>query len=112
MNNVVLIGRLTKDLVIKEVGESKVVNFTLAVPRNYKNKEGEVEADFINCSAWNVNASNMFEFCKKGDLLGVEGELHTSTYEKDEVTHYKTEVLANRIKFLQTKKVEVVEDGE
>lgn len=112
MNNVILIGRLTNDLEIKEVGENKVINFSLAVPRNYKNKDGEVETDFINCTVWNATADNMKEFCKKGDMLAVEGTLVTSTYEKDEVKHYKTEVRVDRIKFLQPKKVEVVEDGE
>lgn len=112
MNNVILIGRLTNDLEIKEVGESKVINFSLAVPRNYKNKDGEVETDFINCTVWNASAENMKEFCKKGDMLAVEGTLVTSTYEKDDVKHYKTEVRVDRIKFLQPKKVEVVEDGE
>lgn len=112
MNNVVLIGRLTKTPELKEVGESKVINFTLAVPRTYKNSDGEVEADFINCSIWNASAENMHTYCKKGDMLAVEGNLYTSTYEKDGVKHYKTEVRVNRVKFLQPKKVEVVEDGE
>lgn len=112
MNNVILIGRLTNDLELKEVGESKVINFSLAVPRSYKNKDGEVDTDFINCSIWNASAENMKEFCKKGDLLAVEGSLQTSTYEKDEVKHYKTEVRVDRVRFLPQKKVEVVEDGE
>lgn len=111
MNNVILIGRLTNDLELKDLGESKVINFTLAVPRNYKNKDGEVETDFINCSVWNATAENMKEFCKKGDLLAVEGSIYTSTYEKDEVKHYKTEIRVDRMRFLQQKKVEV-KDGE
>lgn len=112
MNNVILIGRLTKDVEIKEVGENKVANFTLAVQRSYKNSDGEYEADFINCVAWNGVADNMSEFLKKGDLVGVKGSLITSTYEKDEVKHYKTEVRADKITFLTQKKVEVKEDGE
>lgn len=112
MNNVLLIGRITNDLELKEVGEAKVINFSLAVARPYKNKDGEVDTDFINCSIWNANAENMKEFCKKGDLLVVEGSLQTSTYEKDEVKHYKTEVRVDRVRFLQPKKVEVTEDGE
>lgn len=112
MNNVILIGRLTNDLELKEIGESKVINFTLAVQRNYKNKDGEIETDFINCVVWNATAENMNEFCKKGDLLAVEGSLQTSVYEKDEVKHYKTEVRVDRMRFLQQKKVEVKDDGE
>ena len=106
MNNVILIGRLTNDLELKEVGEAKVINFSLAVPRAYKNKDGEVDTDFINCSIWNASAENMKEFCEKGDLLAVEGSLYTSTYEKDEVIHYKTEVRVDRVRFLQPKKVD------
>lgn len=108
MNNVRLIGRLTNDLEIKEVGESKVINFSLAVPRNYKNKDGEVKTDFINCNIWNASAENMKEYCKKGDLIAVEGSLQTSSYEKDGVKHYKTEIRVDRVRFLQQKKVEVV----
>lgn len=113
MNNVVIIGRLTKDLEIKEIKEGvNVLNFTLAVQRSYKNEDGEYETDFINVVAWNDVAKNLSEFCKKGDLVGVKGELITSSYEKDDVKHYKTEVRANRISFLTPKKVEVKEDGE
>lgn len=112
MNNVILIGRLTNDLEIKEVGDSKVINFTLAVQRTYKNADGEYEADFISCVAWNGIADNMKEYLHKGDLVAVKGSLLTSTYEKDEVKHYKTEVRADKISFLTPKKVEVVEDGQ
>lgn len=110
MNNVILIGRLTKDLEVKELeGGKKVANFTLAVSRKYKNEEGKVEADFINCVAWNETSERIKEFCKKGDLLGVTGRLTSSSYEKDEVKHYKTEVIVENISFLTPKKVEVVE---
>ena len=113
LNNVVLVGRLTKDLEVKELKDGVVVvNFTIAVQRSYKNESGEYEADFINCVAWNDVAKNIGEFCHKGDLLGVKGELITSSYEKDDVKHYKTEVRANRISFLSQKKVEVKDDGE
>lgn len=112
MNNVILIGRLTKDLEIKEVGENKVINFTLACQRNYKNADGEYDTDFISCVAWNGIAENMSEYIKKGDLVSVRGTLITSSYEKDDVKHYKTEVRADSITFLSQKKVEVVEDGE
>ena len=112
LNNVIITGRLTADVEIKEVGENKVVNFTVACNRSYKNKEGEYDTDFISCVAWNGVADNMSEYLKKGDLVGVEGSLITSTYEKDGVKHYKTEVRADKITFLTPKKVEVVEDGK
>ena len=57
LNNVVLVGRLTADPEVKEVGkEGKVVNFTIAVQRTYKTSEGNYDADFIQCNVWNKGA--------------------------------------------------------
>lgn len=113
LNNVVLVGRLTADPEIKEVGkDGKVVNFSLAVQRSYKNSDGEYETDFINCNVWNQVAENMKEYVKKGDLIGVKGTLQSSTYEdKEGNKRYKTEVRAEKITFLSSKK-EVEEDGK
>ena len=104
MNNVILIGRLTNDLELKEVGEAKVISFSLAVPRSYKNKDGEVDTDFINCRLWDGIAKNAEEFCKKGDLLGVKGRIETRNYEKDEKINYVTELIAEKITFLSSGK--------
>ena len=106
INNVVLVGRLTADPELKEVGkEGKVVNFTVAVPRSYKNSDGDYETDFIQCNVWNQIAENMSEYCKKGDLVGVKGSLQTSSFEdKDGNKRYKTDVRVDRITFLSSKK--------
>ena len=105
MNKVMLVGRIANDLELKELDkDTKVINFSLAVNRGFKNKDGEKEVDFINCSIWNKIAENMKEYTNKGDLVGVEGRLVTSSYEKDEVKHYKTEVRVENIIFLGTKK--------
>ena len=106
LNNVVLVGRLTADPELKEVGkEGKVVNFTVAVPRSYKNSDGEYETDFIQCNVWNNIAENMSEYCKKGDLVGVKGSLQTSSFEdKDGNKRYKTDVRVDRVTFLSSKK--------
>ena len=106
LNNVVLVGRLTADPELKEVGkEGKVVNFTVAVPRSYKNGDGEYETDFIQCNVWNNIAENMSEYCHKGDLVGVKGTLQTSSFEdKDGNKRYKTDVRVDRITFLSSKK--------
>jgi single-strand DNA-binding protein len=108
MNYVILIGRLTNDVEVKEVGENKVVNFTLAVQRTYKNKDGENEADFINCSVWGTTAENLKNYCSKGSQVAVKGQLVTSSYEdKDGNKRYKTEVRVDHITYLQPKKEEV-----
>lgn len=108
LNNVVLVGRLTSDPELKEVGkEGKVVNFTIAVQRSYKNTDGEYEADFINCNVWNAIAENMKEYCHKGDLVGVKGVLQSSSYEdKEGNKRYKTDVRVDKVTFLSSKKVE------
>lgn len=113
LNNVVLVGRLTADPELKEVGkDGKVVNFSLAVQRTYKNADGEYETDFIQCNVWNNIAENMKEYCKKGDLIGVKGTLQSSSYEdKDGNKKYKTDVRVEKVTFLSSKKEEN-EDGK
>lgn len=112
LNNVVLVGRLTADPELKEVGEGKVVNFSVACPRSYKNADGEYETDFINCNVWNKVAENMKEYCHKGDVIGVKGSLQTSSYEdKEGNKKYKTDVRVDKVTFLSSKK-EDVKDGE
>lgn len=112
LNNVVLVGRLTADPELKEIGEKgQVVNFTVAVQRSYKNADGEYDADFIQCNTWNEVAKNMSEYCHKGDVISVKGSIQTSSYEdKDGNKRYKTEVRAEKITFLSSKKSE--KDGE
>ena len=112
LNNVVLLGRLVADPELKEVGkEGKVINFTIAVPRRYKNAEGEYDTDFIQCNVWNKIAENMKEYCGKGDLITVEGQLQSSSYEdKEGNKRFKTDVKVDNIGFVQKKAVE--KDGE
>lgn len=113
LNNVTLVGRLVADPELKEVGkEGKVVNFTLAVPRGYKNADGEYDTDFIQCNVWNVIAENMSKFCHKGDVIGVQGSIQTSSYDdKDGNKKYKTDVRCDKVAFLSTKKADE-KDGE
>mgnify|MGYP003292595059 CR=1 FL=1 len=112
LNNVVLIGRLTADPEVKEISkESKVARFTLAVGRRYKNSEGEYEADFIRCNAWNQLADLIGQYTKQGDQIAIEGELQTSSYvDEKEVTRYVTDVRVSNVTFLAKKKSDA--DGE
>lgn len=105
INNVVLIGRLTKDIELKSTQNGiAVTSFTLAVNRPFKNQQGENEADFINCVAWRKQAENAARYLGKGSLIGVEGRIETRNYEdKDGKRVYVTEVVADRIQFLDTK---------
>ena len=76
LNQTVIVGRITKDIEIKELENGKkVVNLTIAVPRSYKNEEGIYDTDFIPCTLWNTIATSVSEYCKKGDLVGIKGRL-------------------------------------
>jgi len=105
MNKVILIGRLTKDPELKKTNSGlSYVQFNLAVNRNYTNKSGEKQADFINCVVWRTQADNLVKYIKKGGLIGIEGEIQTRTYDdKNGTKKYITEVLCNSIEFLESK---------
>ena len=104
LNQVVLVGRLTSNLEAKELEDGKkVTNMTLAIPRSFKNADGEYETDFIECTLWNNIAENTAEYCKKGDIIGVKGRLQTDSYEKDGNKMKSLNVVAEKITFLSSK---------
>jgi single-strand DNA-binding protein len=84
MNIICFIGRTTKDVEIKETASGKSVGrFSVAVPRKFKDANGEKQADFIPCVAWGQKAGFIAHHFKKGDMICITGELQSSTYEKD-----------------------------
>lgn len=96
MNNWNGIGRLTKDIELKyAAGNGKAIaKFTLAVNRDYKNANGEYEADFINCLAFDKRAEVLSQYVKKGQLVGIRGRIQTGTYDaQDGTKRYTTEIL-------------------
>lgn len=100
-NKVILIGRLTKDPESRKTTNGYTnTTFTLAVNRNYKTKEGEQDADYIGCSAWNELADTISKYCTKGMLVAVEGRLQIRNYEKEGAKRYLTEILVKNIQFL------------
>ncbi len=107
LNQIVIVGRLVKDPELKQTESGKnVTNITLAVPRSYKNPNGEYETDYIDCILWTGIAENTTTYCKKGDLLGVKGRVQTRVYEKEEAKKYITEVVAEKVTFLTSRKTE------
>ena len=115
INNVSLTGRLTRDPELKYTNSSNtpVLSFTLAVNRNFKNKQGDVEADFISCIAWGKSAENISKFFQKGSLIGIEGRIQTRTYDdKDGKRVYLTEVNVGQFSFLEAKKNQAPSNGQ
>lgn len=105
MNLVAMVGRITKDLELKKLSEGRVqTSFILAVNRNFKNQQGEVDADFVLCTVWGRIAENTVKYCGKGSLVGVNGRIQSRTYEREDGTRvFVTEVVAEEVRFLATK---------
>lgn len=108
LNQTVLVGRLVKDPELRETDNgNKVTNITLAVPRTYKNINGEYDTDFIPCVLWKGIAENTAEYVKKGDLIGVKGHLQTRNVELDENTKRQAvEIIAEKVTFLSSKRAD------
>lgn len=98
MNSVQLVGRLCSDptLTYSQNGVA-LCKFTLAVDRPYSKDK---TADFLPCICFKAQAENVANYLVKGSQAGVTGSVQTSTWEKDGVKHYKTEVLADRVEFI------------
>lgn len=105
MNQVALVGRMTKDPKLREISRDRVQSsFVLAVNRHFKNAQGEVEADFILCTLWGKLAENTVKHCGKGSLVSVSGRIQSRTYEREDKSRvYVTEVIADRVQFIATK---------
>ncbi|MGM9834772.1 MAG: single-stranded DNA-binding protein [Bacilli bacterium] len=106
LNQVVLVGRLTKDpeVITSESGK-KISSVTLAVQRTYKNIDGLYETDFIDCVLWDAIASNTSEYCHKGDIVGIKGRIQMDKYtDKEGNQKYKLQVVAEKVTFLSSKK--------
>lgn len=109
MNNANLVGRLTRpvDLRYTQTGIA-YGSFTLAVTRKYKNKDGEREADFINCVIWKKGAELLANYTQKGSLIGVSGPIQTRSYDNQQGQRvYVTEVLVENFDFLESRKNDV-----
>lgn len=106
INQVVLVGRLTKDADLRYTsGGQAVATFNLAVNRNFTNQSGEREADFVNCVIWRKPAETLVNYANKGTLLGVVGRIQTRNYENQEGRKiYVTEVVCDNFQLLEPKK--------
>lgn len=104
INNVTLVGRLTAAPDLRKTPSNvSALQGTLAVNRNFKNQNGEREADFINFQAWRGTADIIAEYCGKGSLIGITGRIQVRSYEKDGQRRYVTEVVADSVALLESR---------
>ena len=102
MNKIMLVGRLVRDPEVRSMSNgSQAANFTVAVNRNFKNKEGNYDADFLPCVAFRSQADFISKYFKKGSLIGIEGRVQTRNYDaQDGTKRYVTEVVVENIEFV------------
>ncbi|MGF2074990.1 single-stranded DNA-binding protein [Enterococcus casseliflavus] len=105
INNVTLVGRLTKDPDLRYTANGTgVATFTLAINRNFTNQAGEREADFVQCVIWRKPAETLANYARKGTLLGVTGRIQTRSYDNQQGQRvYVTEVVAENFQLLESK---------
>lgn len=115
VNKVILVGNVTKDPFVKTTqGGRKVVLFTVATNRSFKNARGETlsESEYTNCICWGALADSGQAYLSKGKLVYVEGHLKTRTIERDDgLKLYKTEVVVTNLIFL-SKREDLPETGD
>lgn len=106
INNVVLVGRLTKDVEVKKTQSGlSVASFTIACDRRLSQEQknnNEQSADFISCVAWRGSADFLGQYSHKGDTVGVEGRIQTRSYDRDGQKVYVTEIVANSVSILHS----------
>lgn len=101
LNQIILVGRLTSDIeVVKDENGAKYAVITLAIPRSFKNADGEYDTDFISTIAYDNIAINTSEYCKKGDIVGVKGRVSKISQDSE------MKITAEKITFLSSKSKE------
>ncbi|MDM7320465.1 single-stranded DNA-binding protein [Streptomyces sp. P17] len=105
INNVVLVGRLTKDPDLRYTGNgTAVAAFTMAVERSFNGADGQKQTDFISCVVWRKQAETLANYTRKGSLLGVQGRLQSRSYDNQQGQKvFVTEVVVEEFQFLETK---------
>lgn len=101
INNVTLVGRLTKDIDLRKTQSNlSTCSFTLAIDRRFKSDE----ADFINCVAWKQSADFLSQYARKGTIVSVEGRIQTRSYDGQNGKVFVTEVVADNVQIITEKK--------
>jgi single-strand DNA-binding protein len=105
MNQVGLVGRITKDPLLKQLSEARHhTSFVLAINRSFKNNQGAIDADFIFCVAGGKLAEHIVKYCGKGSLVGVNGRIQTRSYlNRDNQKVYTTEIVVEDVRFYALK---------
>jgi single-strand DNA-binding protein len=100
MNKILMIGNICRDIEVNHYNDRKVVKNTIAVRRDFKNKNGEYDSDFFNFSVWGNQAEYVSNYAKKGDKIAICGKLLNNNYERDGQTIYSNDIQIENIEIL------------
>lgn len=107
LNQIVLVGRMVDKPKLKTLDNGKkITDITLAIPRSYKNVNGEYDTDFVTCTLFDGIAENTVNYVDKGDLIGVKGRVARELTEKEDSKFYNLKIIAEKVSFLSSKKVQ------
>jgi len=105
LNQIILVGRLAKEVSVKTKDHGKKLSYiTLAVPRSFKNMNGEYDVDYIECILWDKTAEVTAKYCHKGDILGIKGRIQSRIIELENKKMTILEVVGEKVTFLSSKK--------
>lgn len=113
INNVVLVGRITKDPELRKTqSNTSVVSFTVAVNRPFKPQgQQQADADFISCIAWRQSADYLTSYCRKGDMVSVEGRIQTRNFDGQYGKVYVTEVVADHVQIINKEQRQTTQEN-
>ena len=95
---------MCRDIEVNHYNDRKVIRNTIAVRRDYKNKNGEYDSDFFNFSVWGVQAEFVEKYAHKGDKIAIVGKLLNNNYERDGQTVYSNDIQVESIELLSPRK--------
>ncbi len=103
LNQIILVGRLTRDIEVHKGENGRVATISLAIPRSFKNADGIYDTDFVDCVAFDTIAENTSEYCAKGDIVGIKGRIQTRLEDKDGDKKTIKEIIAEKVTFLSSR---------
>ncbi|MGW8049337.1 single-stranded DNA-binding protein [Staphylococcus shinii] len=110
INNIVIVGRLTKDPKIYEKEGSKLATMCVAITRNYRDQEQNTICDYLYCKAVGKIANNIELYLNKGSLVGITGRMQSRKYEKEGQMHFVSELFIETIKFMSPRNKDEVNE--
>lgn len=109
MNKIILIGNICKEIEIKYYNDKKNVKNSIAVKRDFKNKEGQYDSDFFNFTVWGAQAEFLNNYAHKGDKIAICGKILNNNYVKDNQTIYSNDIQVESVELVGAKKDNNVE---